>query len=72
MKDMLNPTHLIAALVYSGLGLSVLLGAFVAVDKCTPYDLWQEIIQKQNRALAIVVGATTLGISLIIAASLMG
>ncbi len=72
MKDMLSPMHLVAALVYSAIGLVVLFIAFIVVDKCTPYDLWQEIVQKQNRALAVVVGAITLGVSIIIAASLAG
>lgn len=72
MREVLNWTHLAAAVVYSGLGLTVFCLLFAIVDKLTPYDLWQEIIQKQNRALATVVGAFALGLSIIIAASLIG
>ena len=72
MRDLLSPTHLIAAAAYSMLGLVVLFASFEIVDKLTPYDLWHEIVQKQNRALATVVGCITLGISIIIAASLIG
>jgi uncharacterized membrane protein YjfL (UPF0719 family) len=37
------------------------------IDKITPYDLWGEIVEKQNVALALVVAAMSLG--LIVAAA---
>ncbi|MNV29334.1 hypothetical protein D3C71_1205560 [compost metagenome] len=43
---------------------------FVIVDKITPYDLWREIVEKQNKALAMVVAAMCLGISIIVAAAI--
>ncbi|MBI4678931.1 MAG: DUF350 domain-containing protein [Elusimicrobia bacterium] len=72
MRDLLNPTHFVAAILYSAIGLLLFLGGFVLVDKCTPYNLWEEIVVKQNRALATVVGAVSIGMCLIIAASLLG
>ncbi|MBI5200640.1 MAG: DUF350 domain-containing protein [Elusimicrobia bacterium] len=72
MREVLNVSHLVAAIVYSALGLSVFCVFFQVVDKLTPYDLWQELVQKQNRALATVVGSFALGLSIIIAASLIG
>jgi uncharacterized membrane protein YjfL (UPF0719 family) len=36
----------------------------------TPYDLWKEIAQERNLALAILIGALSLGISVIIAAAI--
>lgn len=72
MRDVLNWQHLVAAVVYSGLGSAVLCLVFTIVDKLTPYDLWQELIQKQNRALATVAGSFAIGLSIIIAASLVG
>lgn len=72
MKDVLNWQHLIAAVVYSGLGIAVFCVFFQIVDKLTPYDLWQELVHKQNRALATVVGSFALGLSIIISAALIG
>jgi uncharacterized membrane protein YjfL (UPF0719 family) len=40
------------------------------VDKLTPFNLWQELVQKQNTAIAIVVGFGALGICLIVAAAI--
>ena len=39
-------------------------------NKITPTDLWAEIVEKQNRALALVVAAMCLGISIIVAAAI--
>lgn len=61
---------LIAALAYAFLGIVVLVVSFVVMDKITPYDLWKELVEKSNLALAIVVGAMALGISIIIAAAI--
>ncbi|TPW21521.1 MAG: hypothetical protein FD126_606 [Elusimicrobia bacterium] len=72
MRSMLDPTHLAAAVVYSALGVAVFAAGFAVVDKLTPYDLWKEIIEKQNRALAVVVGAIAVALGLIIAAAISG
>ena len=44
-------------------------GAFVIIDKLTPYDLWKEIVEEKNMALAVLVGAMSIGICIIIAAA---
>ncbi|MFA6319077.1 MAG: DUF350 domain-containing protein [Elusimicrobiota bacterium] len=72
MTNLLNPAHFAAAIIYSLIGLLIFAGAFALVDKCTPYNLWEEIVVKQNRALATVVGAISIGMCMIIAASLLG
>jgi putative membrane protein len=63
-------TNVLAALVFALLGISVLLGAFVIIDRLTPYTLWKEIIDEHNTALAILLGALALGISIIVAAAI--
>lgn len=72
MRDILNPSHIVAAVLYSGVGLAVFFAAFALFDKVTPYKLWDEIVQKQNRALATVIGAISVGISIVIAAAISG
>ena len=58
-----------AALVFALIGIVVFVGAFVVIDKITPYDLWKEIVEEKNLALAILVGAMSIGICIIIAAA---
>lgn len=66
----LNPAFLINSLLYSFLGVAMFWLAFVLIDKLTPYNLWKEIIEEKNIALAIIVGAMCLGIALIVASAI--
>jgi uncharacterized membrane protein YjfL (UPF0719 family) len=61
--------YLINAFVFAVLGVLLFIGAFAIIDKMTPYALWKEIVEDQNVALAIMVGAMSLGVSIIIAAA---
>jgi uncharacterized membrane protein YjfL (UPF0719 family) len=68
----MNPslvTNLVNAAVFALLGIVVFTVAFVVMDKVTPYHLWKEIVQEHNTALAILVGAMSIGICVIIAAA---
>jgi putative membrane protein len=41
----------------------------VLIDKLTPFHLWKEIVQDKNVALAILLGAMSIGLCIIIAAA---
>ena len=69
---MLDLETFTASLAYSGLGILVFIIAFVLVDLLTPGKLWQEIIEKQNRAVAMLAGSVALSIGLIVAAAIHG
>ena len=60
------------SILYALIGVLVFWLCFVVIDRITPYNLWEEIVVKQNRALALVVAAMCLGISLIVAAAIHG
>jgi putative membrane protein len=57
------------ALIYSILGILIFILAFVVIDKVTPFHLWKEIVEDKNVALAILIGAMSIGICIIIAAA---
>ncbi len=61
---------LINSIVYALLGIVIFVAGFIVVDKLTPYDLWKQVVEEKNVALAIVVGAAALGICIIIAAAI--
>jgi putative membrane protein len=61
--------HFVNAVVYALLGIVIFAASFAFVDWLTPYDLWKEICEDKNMALAIMVGATALGMCIIIAAA---
>ena len=70
--EWLRPGALIGSIVFALLGVGMFWLSFVVIDKLTPYDLWQEIVEKQNLALGVVVAAMALGICLIVAAAIHG
>ena len=57
------------ALVFALIGIVVFVVSFVVIDRLTPYDLWREIVQEKNMALAVLIGAMSIGICIIIAAA---
>lgn len=64
-----HPGQLLNALIYALLGIAIFLFAFFIIDRMTPYHLWNEIVQDKNIALAILIGAISLGMCIIIAAA---
>lgn len=70
--EWLKPSAFFGSLLYALIGVVVFWLAFVIIDKLTPYDLWGEIVEKKNVALAIVVGAMCIAIGLIISAAVHG
>lgn len=62
--------HILAAVVFSLVGLVLLWISFIVFDKITPGDLWKEIVHEKNLPLAITLGATTLAVAQIIAAAI--
>jgi uncharacterized membrane protein YjfL (UPF0719 family) len=62
--------NILAAVVFAALGIVVFVLSFVVVDRLTPYDLWKEILEEHNTALAVLIGLASLGISIIIAAAI--
>ncbi len=61
---------IINALIFAVIGIVVLVMSFVIVDKLTPYDLWKEIVEEKNLALAVLAGAMSIGMSVIIASAI--
>ena len=70
--EMLNIKYIVGALVYSGLGILILLVAFWIIEKITPENLWKEIIEKRNTALAILAAAFMIAVAIIIASAIHG
>jgi uncharacterized membrane protein YjfL (UPF0719 family) len=64
--------HLLAVVVFSIIGLIVFIGCLFLIEKLTPFSINKEILDEHNTAVAIVIGAIIIGMSLIIAASVLG
>jgi putative membrane protein len=73
--DVGGPTlirHLVAAVVFSLVGVVVLTCSFFLIARFSPFCIVKEIEEDQNVALAILVSSVILGLSIIIAAAILG
>ena len=70
--EWLKPAIFFGSILYALIGVLVFWISFIIVDKVTPYDLWDEIVQQKNVALAIVVAGVAISIGLIVAAAIHG
>jgi uncharacterized membrane protein YjfL (UPF0719 family) len=59
-------------LLFAAIGIIAAIAGFKLFDKCTPGDLQREIIEQKNIAAAIIAAAVIIGISIIIAAAMLG
>jgi putative membrane protein len=68
--EWMKPGVIVGSVLFALIGVAIFWICFVIVDKLTPYHLWDEIVEKKNVALAIVVGAMCIAIGLIVAAAI--
>lgn len=66
----MNIITILNSAIYAVLGVVIFGVIFFIVDLLTPYHLWNELVEKQNTALAILVGFSALGICIIVAAAI--
>ncbi len=67
-----NLKALAASVVYSLLGIIILVISFYLFNKLTPGTLRREILEEHNNALAIMSAAFMLAVALIISAAIHG
>jgi putative membrane protein len=73
ITDMIEMKYVVASLLYSAIGLTIFVVTFVVLDLLTPkVSVWRELVEKQNIALAIFLGAVVYGIATIIASAIHG
>jgi len=70
--EWLKPGVFFGSMLFALIGVAIFWICFVIIDKITPYDLWAEIVEKRNVALAIVVGAMCIAIGMIVSAAVHG
>lgn len=70
--DWLKPAVVLGSVLYAVIGVVVLWVSFAVIDKLTPYKLWEEICERKNVALGIVVAGMFIAIGQIVAAAIHG
>lgn len=65
------PTQaIVSSLIFAVIGIAILVLTFWIVEKITPENLWREIIDKKNTALALMASAFMIAIAIIIASAI--
>lgn len=65
-------TPILNSIIFSIIGIVILFIGYWILEKMTPENTWKEIVHNKNTALAIVMGALIIGISLIVSAAIHG
>lgn len=61
-----------ATLLYALVGIVIFVIGFRVWDWLTPTDVWKEIAERGNIALAILAGAVAIGLAIIIGSAIHG
>lgn len=70
--ELLHLQPVVNSIVYSFLGIIILLAGYFIIEKLTPENTWKEVVEKNNIAVAIVLAAFIIGISMIVSAAIHG
>jgi putative membrane protein len=72
MENYFNFKLTVASVLYSFIGIFILVITFVIIELITPENLWKQILEKQNTALAIMAAAFMIAMAIIIASAIHG
>ncbi len=70
MNELIQMKYVIASILYSFIGIAILFVSFWIIEKVTPENLWKELIEKKNMAIAVVAAAFMIAIAIIIASAI--
>jgi putative membrane protein len=63
--------NVVAAIIFSLIGIVLFVSAFVIFDRMNPGALWKELIEDQNVAIGVLMGCVAIALSIIIAAAIV-
>lgn len=72
MTDILSLKYVYASVIYSLIGIFILVISFIILEKITPENIYKEIVQKGNTALAIIAASFIIAVAIIISSAIHG
>lgn len=70
MKGIVDWNTVLASMIYAGVGIAILVVSFIIIEKLSPQNLWKEVSQNKNTALAMIASAYILAIAIIVASAI--
>ncbi|MFC5408584.1 DUF350 domain-containing protein [Larkinella bovis] len=68
--DLSTLKYLVPSVVYSLVGILILVISFVIIEKVAPENLWKKIVDEENVALAILAAAFMIAVAIIISSAI--
>ncbi|MCH9740084.1 MAG: DUF350 domain-containing protein [Epsilonproteobacteria bacterium] len=66
----MNTSEILSALLYAGIGIAVFFLVLTIIEVATKYSVNKKIIEENNTALGIVLGAIILSLGMIISSAI--
>lgn len=70
MGELIHWKSIISSVLYSFIGVFILIVSFYIIERITPENVWEEIIKHKNHAVAIMGAAYIIAIAIIVAAAI--
>ena len=68
--DLSTLKYIIPSVVYSFVGILILVISFVIIEKIAPEKLWKKIVDEENVALSILAAAFMIAVAIIISSAI--
>jgi putative membrane protein len=72
LHELINYKYIVASVLYSVIGIIILLVSYWVIEKITPENLWKEIVHNNNIALAIVCASFMIAVAMIVSSAIHG
>ncbi|MDG1457975.1 MAG: DUF350 domain-containing protein [Pseudoprimorskyibacter sp.] len=64
--DIINLAEIVSTVIYTGVGLGLMIISWVIIEWITPFSIRKEIEEDQNLAIAILMAAAFIALAIII------
>lgn len=72
VEQVMQFKYVVASIVYSALGIGILVFSCYVFDALTPGNMWEDIVKEKNLPLAVALGAMLLAVGQIVASAIHG
>jgi putative membrane protein len=68
--DLSTLKYIVPSVVYSFVGILILVISFVIIEKIAPENLWKKIVDEENVALSVLAAAFMIAVAIIISSAI--
>lgn len=70
MQEYINLHYVLNSILYSMIGIVILVISFYIIEHLTPQNIYKEVVDNKNSAVAIVAAAFIIAIAIIISSAI--